>query len=189
MDDFELISAIWEVLAKSNTAQGVDYMMRETGAEPVPVRAALVKLQQAKLVDVVVTGQPRLYRARLILSALEWAQALSLGVSIVVLETYGQLQVRDRQQALKLASDGAVERYEAALLEERREARNQVRINRAKSRAAATELGQLAADARRTFNDQKATGKQDPVTLFLLEQLAKESESSLAVLEKSLLRG
>lgn len=186
MDDFELISAIWEVLAQAKTAQDVDYIMLETGAEPAPVRTALAKLRNAHLIDIA-QQTPRLYTARVMLSAMEWAQAVSLGVSLSVLECHGKLQARERQQALQLAASGAVEQHAKEQQNQRHEVHQQARLSRAKSQAAATELGQLVNDARRSL-EAKRTAQVDPTTLWLLEQLVKESESSLGVLEKSLMR-
>jgi len=188
MDDLELvISAIWEALAKSGIAQDVDSLSLETGAEGVPVRTALSKLRDAKLVDVT-QDSPRLYRARTIIDAIGWAQAVGLGVSIVALETYANLNEKTRAKALAMAARGEVERHVETQAAEKRQAREQIRRHRAKSQAAATELGRLVDVARRSLEDQRAQGRTDPATLILLELVVTESERSLTTLEKSLLR-
>jgi hypothetical protein len=174
-------------------AQDADALMDELGAEATPVRNALVRLRTAGLVSIT-QDRPRLYRARTVLDALTWARAVDAGVPLPLLEAHAQLDHKERQKALALASSGEVARVQAEEARQKQADNRAIRLNRAQSLVAATELGRLVEDARRSLMASKQTSTQkrlspiEKAALVLLEQTVEEGQRSLSVLQRSIIR-
>lgn len=190
MDDFDLVSALWELLLTQPGAKSADDLAKATGAEPAPVRTALARLRQAGLIAQE-GDQPRTYVGRRSLDALAWARAVDLGININLLESLADYETKDRRLALQLATDGEVERIQAAEAKEKRDDRDARRRRKIKSQVAATELGQLVADAMESLRKQRQKKDLDPVSksaLELLSQTIAEGQHALESLQRNMLR-
>lgn len=82
------------------------------------------------------------------LDALSWAQAVDVGVPLAALEKHARLHSSVRREAERLASASAPARVMEADRQRRRQRREADMDGRAASKAAATDLARLLADAR-----------------------------------------
>jgi hypothetical protein len=199
MDETELVSAIWEHLLTCQRPQSADAIAKAVGAEPAPVRAAVARLRHGGLVTDVGSGngvgqpgQPRQYTGRRTLNAVAWARAVDLGINLNLLEKLAEFDTKDRRLALQLASEGEIERIKENEAAEKKAARDERRLRKAKSQVAATELAQIVSDMTRSLKEQRTKGAKDPLSrnaLNILEKTVAEGQHMLDALQNSLLRG
>ena len=184
MEAEEINGLLWEELAGHAKALSAEQLGLATGLERSRVQSGLVRLRQANLL-LVETGP--VYRADLALDALRWAQAVGLGISLRSLERHAHLSSSGRAEALRLATDGSVERMENNLREEKRQRRNDALRGRAASRAAATDLAQILKDtelALKSSSEHKSSREQ--AVANLLKQANAEAQRALDGLVKTL---
>lgn len=190
MDEFELISVIWETIMKSEKAMMAADVAEHVGEDEIPVRTALAKLRKAGLVVVEEEKGQRCYGRRVSLDPMTWARAVDLGVDINLLESLAEIQGKERQEALKLATSGEVDRVKAEEADQQERLLNEEKLGRLKSKWAASELGRLISDAKHSLSKhrQEAVGEVDQAALALLEEAVAEGDRVWETLQKNLLK-
>lgn len=186
MDAEEINGLVWETLASSGRALTSDEVARETGQSGVSIRSCLIRLREANLVEV---GEelPHRYSVILGLDALRWAQAVSLGVGLLSLERHAGLSSAARAKALKMATDGSLDKLEEKARSEKRRAREKILKGRAASKAAASDLARILEDTTAALSTaKKGESGSDTAVALLLEQANAEAQQALDGLVKSL---
>lgn len=120
----------------------------DTGLTLHEVLRALASLRSLRLVEISDPLPKPTYLPALRLDALRWAVALEEGVPLEVLEKYASLATGGRQEALRMASDGSVDRAREDHKNERKKKREEFLRGRAATRAAATDVARIADDTR-----------------------------------------
>ena len=184
MEAEEINGLLWEEMAGRSSAVTADQLCLATGLERSRVLSGLTRLRQANLL--LMEAGPA-YRADLALDALRWAQAVGLGVSLTALEKHARLSSSARAEALRLATDGSVERVESGVREEKRKKRMDVLQGRAASRAAATDLAQILKDTELALRgSSKVKSGRKKAVANLLKQANEEAQRALDGLVKTL---
>lgn len=189
MDAEEINGLLWETLASAGRLLSSKDLALETGQTSLAVQAGLARLRQANLieveVDVSVPGT--VYAVILDLDALRWAQAVSLGVGLLSLERHARLSSANRAKALRMATDGSLERLEEGVRSSKRQARDEAIQGRAASKAAASDLARILEDTTAALScAKKSPDGRDRAIAKLLEQANSEAQNALSGLVKSL---
>lgn len=189
MEAEEINALLWECLASKGKAQTCDQLVRETGISVSNAQVALARLRQVSLIHVdtdTATGKPA-YQAVLALDALRWAQAVGLGVSILALEKHAHLSAAGKAEALRLATDGSIEKVETDIRNEKIRRRDMAIRGRAASKAAATDLAQILRDTEQALKDVgKGRSPREEAIAMLLKQANSETQRALDGLVKTL---
>lgn len=186
MDAEEINGLVWETLASKGQPLTNEELSRETGQPDVVIRSCLGRLRQASLVEASATSPVR-YSVVLGLDALRWAQAVSLGVGLLSLERHAGLSSSVRAQALKMATDGSLDKLEERARAEKRRTRDAVLKGRAASKAAASDLAKILEDTTAALSSaQKGKSESGDAVALLLEQANAEAKKALDGLVKSL---
>lgn len=111
---------IWDLLASNNSLMSINKISEETGIEPQYVRISLAKLCGENLLQKI---EKNTYKINKILTALQWAKAVELGVDIELLEKYMQNQ---KQIKMKLCCviDGTLEQHDQNTKRRKKESKN-----------------------------------------------------------------
>ena len=185
MEPEEINGLLWERLASAPGPLSSEQLARMTGQPLVAIQTSLSRLRQAQLVEDQRDGT---FRALVALDAMRWAQAVGLGVDLLTLERHAHLSAAGRAEALRLATDGSLERIERKAREDKLRARADAVHGRAASRAAATDLAQILKDTQAASVAATARsndGRQAAIAA-LLAQASQEAEQALQGLVKSL---
>lgn len=189
MEAEEINGLVWECLARQGKAQTCEQLVRETGISLANVQVSLAKLRQANLVvmEAGMAGAKPTYGVVLALDALRWAQAVGFGVSLLALEKHAHLSSAGKAEALKLATDGSIEKVESKIREEKLRQRELIIRGRAASKAAATDLAQILKDTELAMKGvSKGKSARDEAVAMLLRQANSETQRALDGLVKTL---
>ena len=105
----------------------------------------------------------------------------------MALERYAHVSSAGRAEALRLATDGTIERLEEERKEEKQRQREVAIRGRAASRAAATDLAQILEDTRLAMQGVgKAKSSRDEAVVMLLKQANAETQKALDGLVKAM---
>lgn len=159
MDSSEIKGLVWETLACAPSSLPPEDIAKETGLGLQEVLRSIAALRALRLVEVVQPLPRPTYIAALQLDALRWAVALEEGVPLTVLEKHASLAIAGRQEALRMATDGSVERARASDREEKKKQREAILHGRAATKAAATDVARIADD---TKNMMERVSKERP---------------------------
>lgn len=189
MEAEEINALLWECLASKGQPQTCDQLVRETGLSVSNAQVALARLRQANLVQVNTDGpggKPT-YQVILALDALRWAQAVGLGVSLLALEKHAHLSAAGKAEALRLTTDGSLEKVETDIRNEKIRQRDMAIRGRAASKAAATDLAQILRDTEQALKDVgKGKSPREEAIAMLLKQANSETQRALDGLVKTL---
>ena len=187
MEIEEINGLVWETLATARAPMDADALSASMGLPLVKVQPALVRLRNAHLIDTVAAPPKPTYLANKELDALRWAQAVDVGVSLLVLERHARLNTATRAQALKLATEGAVEKEDKRRETAKKRRRNEILAGRVASQVAATDLAQIVKDTEKALQTAGGTpGPNEQVVRTLLLQASEEAGRALDSLKKSL---
>lgn len=187
MEAEEINGLLWESLAQHGKAKTCDQLVKDTGVPLASVQVGLSRLRQANLVQAKTVPLPASYEVILVLDGFRWAQAVGLGVSLMALERYAHVSSAGRAEALRLATDGTIERLEEERKEEKQRQREVAIRGRAASRAAATDLAQILEDTRLAMQGVgKAKSSRDEAVVMLLKQANAETQKALDGLVKAM---
>lgn len=148
MDSSEIKGLVWETLAQASRSLSPEDIAEDTGLVLHDVLRALSSLRALRLAEVAQPLPRPTYMAALQLDALRWAVALEEGVPLSVLEKHASLAIAGRQEALRMASDGSVERARENDREEKKRQREAILRGRAATKAAATDVARIAEDTK-----------------------------------------
>ena len=146
MDLSEIKGLVWEALARSKGAMSPDQVSDETGLEMRDVVRSLAGLRQVRLVEISSPLPNPTYLPVTQLDALRWAVALEEGIPLNILEEHASLAMAGRQEALRLATSGAVDKVRENAKQERQKQREEVLRGRAATKAAQTDVARIADD-------------------------------------------
>ncbi len=152
MEAEEINGMLWDSLAEAGVALSSQELARRTGLSLPNTQIGLARLRQANLVEGVGTVPYQAYHAVLKFDALRWAKAVGLGVGLLSLERYASLSATDKARALKMATDGTLDRLEEEERQEKQEKRDAVVRGRAASQVAATDLAKIKQDIDRALS-------------------------------------
>ena len=197
MENEELVSLVWEFLATLDKPQTSQELEDLTGQPAVKVQRILGSFKNEKLVDISNSNGALHYRAILELDALRWAQAVGLGVNILLLEKYASLSQKDKTLALKMTVDGSIERVEEERRQEKIAIRQEVIRGKAASKAAASELAKILKDTESALSyavsagevAKKKNSKEESLAIQkILEQAHSQTRKAFDGLVESLAR-
>ena len=187
MEPEEINGILWDTLADSKQPVLATALARYLGQPIVQVQTGLARLRQAGLVEVVQPYPHLSVQVVRDLDALRWAQAVSLGVELLSLERHARLSSSARAEALRLATDGSLDRIEQKRRSEKRKARDAAVRGRAASKAAATDLAQILKDTQGALAAAAAPkDSRERAIAALLKQASEEAEKALSGLVKSM---
>lgn len=188
MDKQELISFVWEFLAKKKTPLTVKQIADYSGQSNQSILGALGSLNQRNLVFLIDTKN-QIYEANISLTALEWAKAIQIGVSLFSLEQYGVLK-SNQKDFKKMIRSGELDNQ---IEEEYKIKKDQIETElkgRAASKAAVSEIAKVLSDTEEALKIRGKTRKlKYGEKVDELLKLAKvQAEESLKALEDQLLK-
>lgn len=187
MDSSEIKGLVWETLALSKKPFTPEAIADENGLNVAQVVRGLSALRQVRLVENIDPLPKPTYIATLRLDAMRWALALEEGIPLSVLEKHASLAVAERQEALRLASTGAVDRAREQSREEKKRHREEILRGRAATRAAATDVARIAEDARKTLEDAKSKSRAlNPHVLAILQRAHEQAMKAVDQISRSL---
>lgn len=174
MDLSEIKGLVWEALAKSSHPLTPEEISDETGLELRDVVRSLAGMRQVRLVEIAAPLPKPTYTSVLQLDALRWAVALEEGIPLSVLEKHASLTISGRQEALRLATTGAVDRVRDDAKNERRQQREEILRGRAATRAAATDVARIADDTLQMMQRISAERPDVPEDVLVILRRAHE---------------
>lgn len=177
MEQEEVRGMVWEELARAPSSLSARQLMLSCGLELSQVASALARLRQNRLVEVAAPLPETTYLPALRLDAMRWAQALELGIPLTVLERHAKLSSGTRSEALRVATDGTVDREVARQAQAKREASLRLIEGRAATQVAASDLARIEEDARRALTDTKLDPAAEAVLRYVREQASLAVES------------
>ena len=147
MENEELISLVWEFLAKSDVPLTAQELQNYTGQPAVKIQRVLGSLNNEKLLCLhSKSNETASYTALLELDAFRWAQAVGLGIDLALMEEFVSLPAAEKKLALRMTVDGSLEKIEEVRRQEKLEATQKLIRGRAASKAAASELAKILKD-------------------------------------------
>lgn len=176
---------VWEELARASSSLSLRQLMEACGLEMARVTSAVSRLKQSRLVEVASPLPDVSYLPALRLDAMRWAQALELGVPLTVLERHAKLATGTRAEALRVATDGTLEREAARQIAERRESARRLVEGRAATRAAASDLARIEEDA----NHALESAQLDPAAAAVLRHVRDQASAAVEDLRRRLVEG
>lgn len=187
MDSSEIKGLVWETLAKAKKSLAPDEIADDTGLGLHDVLRSLAALRALRLLEVVQPLPKPTYIAALQLDALRWAVALEEGVPLAVLEKYASLAIAGRQEALRMASDGSVDKARESDREEKKRQREAILHGRAATKAAATDVARIAEDTR-TMLERVKKERPDvpPEVLSILRRAHEQAAKAVEQIARSL---
>lgn len=186
MEQEEFNGLVWGTLAEQAQPVSVADLAKLAGQALVKVQTVVSRLRNHGLVEVV-QAQPMTVQVARELDPLRWAQAASLGVDLLLLERHARLSASARAEALRISTDGTLERVERRRQQEKSRARASIIEGRAASKAAATDLAQILRDTQAA--QAAATppkNARERAIAALLNQASAEAEKALEGLKRSL---
>lgn len=174
MDLSEIKGLVWEALARSKAAMSPDDVSNETGLDMRDVVRSLAGLRQVRLVEVSSPLPRPTYLPVTQLDALRWAVALEEGVPLSVLEQHASLAMAGRQEALRLATTGEVDKVRENAKQERQRQREEVLRGRAATRAAQTDVARIADDTLLMMKKIEADRPDVPPEVFAILRRAHD---------------
>ncbi len=188
MDKQEVISFSWEFLAKKKIPLTVKQIADYSGQSNQSILGALGTLNQRNLVFLV-DPKNQLYEANVSLTALEWAKAIQVGVSLFSLEQHCSLKSNQKDFKEMIRSgvlDNQIEE-EYKVKKDKTEAELK---GRAASKAAASEVAKFLTDAEEALKiREKIRRLRHGEKVDELLRIAKsQAEESLRALENQLFK-
>lgn len=177
---------VWETLVSGESLEP-SVLAKDAGLPLATTVRALARLKQQGLVELATNAPVRTYRAVRHLDAMRWAHAVSEGIPLSVLEKHVRLAPGARDEALRIASTGQVERHEKARRTRQGKKLRQMRQAKAISVAAATDLAKLVEDTRSALQQAPAKTPADLAARVVLESALAQAERALEGLQKSVL--
>lgn len=222
MEATEICGLLWRVLAEQSTAVSLPTLGELSGLSRYQVSLGIAKLRSNNLLLITTsspdgslsTGAPSadppsdparldsarlnptqdLFRLKLSLNSLEWAQAVEIGVDFDALETYATLLQASMAEVVALAESGALAVERDRQHQAKISARQQALQGKVNSRLAETELAGLLGDINYLVDHPEAfalvpTDTPDDVTAMQrsLQLMKQEAEGALDGLRHSLL--
>ena len=179
----EWAAMVWDALLKLAMPSTAQQISLESGLHHMDVRKALSTLVDCRLVSKEGASPHSMFAPVFRLSAMEWAQALHVGISLSQLEQHAVISEKERAEAFRMASDGEVDAQQISARASKQESIKQEKRGRAAARAAATDLARLVADTEKALSECKPGG----VVHLTLSQAHQEAEKALDRLTRSLL--
>ena len=187
MDSSEIKGLVWETLALSKKPLTPEAISDENGLSVGLIVRGLSTMRQLRLVEVVDPLPKPTYMATLRLDAMRWAIALEEGIPLSVLEKHASLAIAERQEALRLASTGEVDRARQQQRDELKKQREEILRGRAATRAAATDVARIAEDARRTLEEAQSKSRAlNPHVLAILQRAHEQAMKAVDQITRSL---
>jgi hypothetical protein len=183
MEQEEVRALVWEELARSPVSLSAAQIADSCGLDVSSILSAVSKLRSARLIEIASPLPVAKYRPSIRLDAMRWANALDLGVPLSVLEKYGKLSSAARADALRIASDGTIEREAQKQAKVKLDARRDLLEGRAATKAAATDLARIEEDARRALDGSHLDAAAEAV----LRQVQQQASLAIERLRVSLL--
>lgn len=176
----EINGVLWECLAAVGVSLSSQELARETGLSLANTQVGLARLRQAQLVEGIGAAPFQAYKAVLEFDALRWAKAVGLGVGLLSLERHACLSATDKARALKMTTDGTLERLEDEERQQKERKRDDVLRGRAASKVAATDLAQIQDDINRALGSfGSPRDSKDREAVNLLKQVKQETGKAL----------
>lgn len=176
----EINGMLWDTLAEAGVSLSSHELARKTGLSLANAQVGLARLRQAQLVEGLGAAPYQAYQAVLKFDALRWAKAVGLGIGLLSLERHASLSALDKAKALKMTTDGTLERLEDEERQEKQRRRDEVIRGRAASRVAATDLAQIQDDINRALGSFGAPrDSKDREAVNLLHQIQQETGKAL----------
>lgn len=166
---------IWDLLASNNSLMSINKISEETGIEPQYVRISLAKLCGENLLQKI---EKNTYKINKILTALQWAKAVELGVDIELLEKYAKLET-NQDEALLVTIDGTLEQHDQNIKEEKRKVRIHYLEGKAATEAAKTDLAKIVSDTEFAIKDAENLHESVKEILFAANDEAKSALQTL----------
>lgn len=184
MDAEEICAMVWDELACAGTALCVSQIASASGVDDLEVARALGKLRALRLVEITAALPQPLYTASTRLDSMRWARALEVGVLLSSLERHASISTSQKAQALKVASDGTLDRVRKKEQNAKHRAKVAVLAGRAATRVASSEVARLHEDSRRALESPGL----DPAARAILEAALEQSSRAMEQIKESLMK-
>lgn len=187
MEIEEICGIVWYKLAHSDTSLSALMIAEEESLNKGEVVRALAKLNQAGLLWRKQEESFTYYRIKTELNALEWAQAVEVGVELVDLESFARLKAgQNVEDVLNIATSGEVEKNRERQIERKKVAHQKWLEGRKASRAAETDLARLVSDVRSAATQINSHLPEDDEVKKALKIAQEEAERALLALQASM---
>lgn len=177
MEFEELVGVVWDCLSQATSSLTSKEVALKAGQSLPNVQSALSRLRQDDIVHQLVNkeGLP-VYMVKLELSAIEWAQAVSLGVSIFSLEKHASLKDNVYSSVCEVVDDGSLEKFQNKKKEDKKRSRDVLLKGRAASQTAALDLEEIIKDTGNALSSGRkgVKSEEDEQVLAILKE-AQES--------------
>ncbi len=188
MEHEEVRGLVWEELARAKTSLSAKQLSVACGVDLAAIMAAIARLRQTRLAEVATPLPDTTYLPILKLDAIRWAQALELGIPLTVLERYAKLSSGSKNDALRVATDGTVDKETQRHIQEKQEARLRLIEGRAATKVAASDLAKIEEDAAKAILALKDT-KLDPAAEIVLRYVKEQASLAVDSLRRRLIDG
>lgn len=176
MEFEELVALVWDTLAQTNVFLTSKDVALKSGQPLSRVQSALSRLRQDDLVEQKIDANGiSSYSVKLELSAIEWAQAVSLGVCLLSLERFASLQEKDFSSVLLVVTDGSLDKLQEQKRDEKKKSRDNILIGRAASQAAAINLQNVIKDTEDAFKEKSNASSEEEHQVRAILKEAHES--------------
>lgn len=191
----ELNGIVWKYLVEAGEEKNVQQISEDIGFDDEETRKIVSVLSNIGLVKREKKNAKFFYEANAILSPMQWARGVEVGVPVEHLEKHAKLDSASGEDSLTIATDGTLEKYKEEELQQKLQKRKDYIYGKAATEAAASHLTailKLSADALREFKlkkeQNKASTLQDTLVETLLEQAHNEMKRSYDSLIAGLVR-
>lgn len=184
MDTEDICGMVWDELARAGMALCVSRIASASGVDDLQVARALGSLRSIRMVEITAALPQPLYAATTRLDSMRWARALEAGVPLSSLEQYATISTSEKAQALKVASDGTLDRAMKREKNAKLRALNSVLEGRAATRVASSEVARLHEDSKRALESSAL----DPAARAILEAAMDQSSRAMEQIRASLMK-
>lgn len=136
-------SIVWEFIA-SNGPVDLEKISISLGFENIELKKIIFNLNKIKLIKKL---ENNTYELNDVITTLDWVNAVDFGIEISSLEKYVKLDNEERNNAIKIASDGTFEKYLNNQDENKKKDYRIYLEGKAMTEAAATDLAERLDDS------------------------------------------
>lgn len=183
-------SIIWEFIA-SNGPVSLKKISSNIGFELTELKKVIFGLNKIKLIK---KNDNNEYELNNIITPLDWVNAVDYGIDISSLEKYVKLDTNERNDAIRIASDGTFEKHKIEQDENKKKDFRNYLEGKAMTEAAATDLAERLDDSNKIVEQWKLKEKsnrfsvQEKMTYTLIVLTNKELQKTYDLLIDKLIK-
>jgi len=188
----ELNGIVWKYLVEANEEKNVQQVSEDIGFDDEETRKIVSVLSNIGLVKREKKNAKFFYEANIILSPMQWARAVEVGVPVEHLEKHAKLDNVSGEDALTIATDGSLEKYKEEENQQKIQKRKDYIYGKAATEAAATHLSSIlrhSAEALKEFKLKKEKDRSSTLKDTLVETLLEQAHNEMKRSYDSLIAG